>query len=149
MAGLIQVHKPKVWFLLVGAIVLLMGVKEARPFLLPAGPPIELNNQPAILFFNNEEGCECVLPLYAKADEVIAAWITKERAHVPVHRLILDERPDLQRQYAIERAPMLLLLDVNGEIVWREWGVASNPNVFDLARVEAKISILLPAASAD
>jgi hypothetical protein len=149
MAGLIQVYKPKVWFLLAGAIVLLMGVKVARPFLLPTSLPIELNNQPALLFFNNDEGCECVIPLYQKADAVIAAWPPGQRARVPLHRIVLDERPDLQRHYAIERAPMLLLLDANGEIVWREWGVASSQNVFDLARVEAKISLLLAAASAD
>ncbi len=149
MAGLIQVHKPRVWFLLAGAIVLLMGVKVGRPFLLPAGPPIELNNQPALLFFNNDEGCECVIPLYQKADAVIAAWPPEQRAQVPVHRIVLDDHPDLQRQYDVERAPMLLLLDANGQVVWREWGVASSPNVFDLARIEAKISILLPAASAD
>jgi hypothetical protein len=44
---------------------------------------------------------------------------------------------------------MLLLLNDDGEVIWCEWGVASNPNVFDLARVEAKISLLLPAAAAD
>lgn len=149
MAGLIQVQKPRVWFLLAGAIVLLMGVKVGRPFLLQAGPPIELNNQPALLFFNNDEGCECVIPLYQKADAVIAAWPPARRAQVPLHRVVLDERPDLQRQYDIERAPMLLLLDANGQVVWREWGVASSPNVFDLARVETKISLLLSVTSAD
>lgn len=149
MAGLIQLHKPHIWLLLAGAIVLLMGVKMGRPFLTPAGPPIELNNQPALLFFNNDEGCECVMPLYQKADAVIAAWPPEQRAQVPVYRVVLDDHPDLQRQYDIERAPMLLLLDANGQVVWREWGVASSPNVFDLARVEAKISLLLPEASAD
>ncbi len=77
---------------------------------------------------------------------MIAAWPAENRAHIAVHRIVLDERPDLQRSYDIERAPMLLLLDANGEIVWREWGVASNPNVFDLARVEAKISLVATAA---
>ena len=149
MAGLIQVHKPRVWLLLAGAIVLLLAVKVGRPFLLPAGPSLELNNQPALLFFNNEEGCECVLPLYARADEVIAAWTSEERATIPIHRLILDERPDLQRQYNIERAPMLALLDASGQVVWREWGVVSNPDVFDLAAVEAQISLLFAANSAD
>lgn len=149
MAGVIQVHKPKVWFLLAGAIVLLMGVKVGRPFLLPAGPPIELKNQPALIFFNNDEGCECVMPLYQKADAVIAAWPPEQRAQVPLHRIVLDERPDLQRQYDIERAPILLLLDAKGQVVWREWGVASNPNVFDLARVEGKIGLLLAAVLTD
>ncbi|MBE2221123.1 MAG: hypothetical protein IAF02_06260 [Anaerolineae bacterium] len=139
MAGVIQVHKPQVWLLLVGTIMLLLGVKVARPFLIAADSSIELNNQPALLFFNNEEGCECVIELYQKADAVIAAWPAENRAHIAVHRLVLDERPDLQRSYDIQRAPMLLLLDANGQVIWREWGVASNPNVFDLTKVEAQI----------
>ena len=81
MAGVIEIHKPWVWLALIGAIGLLMGVKVGRPLLTPAGPPLELNNQPAFLFFNNDEGCECVLPFYAKADAVIAAWPAENRAH--------------------------------------------------------------------
>ena len=139
MAGLIQLHKPRVWLLLAGAIFLLLSYKEARPLLLPGGPPLDLNNQPTLLFFNNEEGCECVIELYQKADAVLADWPVENRAHIAVHRIVLDERPDLQRSYDIQRAPMLLLLDAHGQEVWREWGVASNPNVFDLAAIEAQI----------
>ncbi|MBP6473558.1 MAG: hypothetical protein KBE23_18255 [Chloroflexi bacterium] len=139
MASLIQLHKPRVWLLLAGAIFLLLSYKEARPLLLPGGPPLDLNNQPTLLFFNNEEGCECVIELYQKADAVIADWPVENRAHIAVHRIVLDERPDLQRSYDIQRAPMLLLLDAHGQEVWREWGVASNPNVFDLAAIEAQI----------
>lgn len=143
MAGVIEIHKPRVWFALLGAIVLLLGVKVGRPLLIPAGPPIELNNQPALLFFNNDEGCECVLPLYATADAVVAAWPPDRRAYIPLHRIVLDERPDLQRRYDIRRAPMLLLLDASGQVVWREWGVASNPDVLDLAAVEERIAQLI------
>ena len=139
MASLIQLHKPRVWLLLAGAIFLLLSYKEARPLLLPGGPPLDLNNQPTLLFFNNEEGCECVIELYQKADAVIADWPVENRAHIAVHRIVLDERPDLQRSYDIQRAQMLLLLDAHGQEVWREWGVASNPNVFDLAAIEAQI----------
>jgi len=139
MAGLIQLHKPRVWLLLAGAIFLLISYKEARLLLLPGGPPLDLNNQPTFLFFNNEEGCECVIELYQKADAVMAAWPAENRAGIPVQRIILDEWPDLQRAYDIQRAPMLLLLDAHGQEVWREWGVASNPNVFDLAAIEAQI----------
>jgi hypothetical protein len=139
MAGVIQIHKPRIWLLLAGAIFLLISYKEVRPLLLPSGPPLDLNNQPALLFFNNEEGCECVIELYQKADAVMAAWPVENRAGIPVQRIILDERPDLQRQYEIQRAPMLLLLDTHGQEIWREWGVASNPNVFDLAAMEAQV----------
>jgi hypothetical protein len=33
----------------------------------------------------------------------------------------------------------MLLLDAHGQEIWREWGVASNPNVFNLAEVETQI----------
>lgn len=68
----------------------------------------------------------------------MAAWPAENRASIAVHRIVLDKRPDLQRQYEIQRAP-ILLLDAHGQEIWREWGVASNPNVFDLAAMEAQI----------
>ena len=136
---MIQVHKPAVWLLLAGAIILLLGVKTGLPLLSPAGPPLALGNQPALLFFNNDDGCECVVPLYQKADAVIAAWSPEPQARIPVHRFVLDERPDLQRHSDVERAPMLLLVDAGGREGWRQRGVASNPQVFDLAAVEARV----------
>jgi len=145
----IQVHRPRVWLLLVGAVVVLLAVKWGRPALLPGGPPLELGKQPSLLFFNNEEGCECVLPLYARADSVIDVWPPEQRSRVPVYRIILDERPDLQRQYDVERAPMLLLLDANGQVLWRERGVASNSDVFDLSEVEAQIDLLVTVTEID
>jgi hypothetical protein len=139
MAGLIQVRKPHVWLLLAVGIFLLTSYKEARPLLFSGGPPLDLNNQPVLLFFNNDDGCECVVPLYQKADAVVAAWPAANRGNIPVRRIVLDERPDLQRAYNIQRAPMLLLLDAQGREVWRGWGVASNPQVFNLAEGEAQI----------
>jgi len=149
MAGMIQVHKPRVWLLLFGAVATLWGVKTIQSSFLTVGPTLILAGQPALLFFNNEEGCDCVLPLYARADEVIAAWLPEQRAQVDVDRIILDERPDLAQHYNVERAPMLLLLDTNDHVVWREWGVASNPDVFDLPVVEEQIHLLVGAAEND
>jgi hypothetical protein len=108
-----------------------------------------MGDQPLLLFFNNEEGCECVLPLYARADEVIAAWQPDLLSQVDIRRIILDERPDLQRQYDVQRAPMLLLLDAGGQVIWREWGVATNPDVFDLAAIEEQVSLLVGATETD
>jgi hypothetical protein len=143
MVGLIEIHKPWVWLLLLLTVVLLLGLKTIKVAFIPVGPPIMVGSQPVLLFFNNEEGCECVLPLYARADDVVAAWLPEIRAQVGVERIILDDRPDLGRQYDVERAPMLLLLDNNGQVVWREWGVVSNPEVFDLAAGEAQIRLLV------
>lgn len=142
---MIQVHKPRVWLLLFVTVAALLGVKSMQASLVPAGPPLIVGSQPLLLFFNNEEGCECVLPLYARADEIIAAWPSDRHGEIEIKRFVLDERPDLQRQYDVERAPMLLLLDAGGQVMWREWGVASNPDVFDLAAVEKQINLLVAA----
>ena len=142
---MIQVHKPRVWLLLFVTVAALLGVKSMQASLVSAGPPLIVGSQPLLLFFNNEEGCECVLPLYARADEIIAAWPSDRHVEIEIKRFVLDERPDLQRQYDVERAPMLLLLDAGGQVMWREWGVASNPDVFDLAAVEKQINLLVAA----
>jgi hypothetical protein len=131
MAGMIRVQKPRLWLLLIGAIVLMLGLKEMQG-LVAAGPALALNGQPALLLFNSEEGCECVQVFYRQADSVIAEWPAAARADVPVHRILLEERPDLRRRYHIERAPTLVLLDTDGQEVWRDRGVASNPQVFRL-----------------
>jgi hypothetical protein len=145
---MIQVHKPRVSLLLFVAVAAVLGVKSMKAAIVPSGPPLVVGGQPLLLFFNNEEGCECVLPLYARADEVIAAWLPEHPGEIEVKRFVLDERPDLQRQYDVERAPMLLLLDASGRVMWREWGVAGNPDVFDLAALEEQINLLVapPAA---
>ena len=140
---MIKIRKPYIWLLLTATIVCVLGLKEIRPYFFTVSPPLDLDGQPALLFFNNEEGCECIRPLYTKADEIISDWPSDNRSQIPVYRIILDQRPDLQRQYDIERAPMLLLLDANGQVVWRERGVASNPKIFDLTRVEAKAQFIV------
>ena len=141
MAGLIRIHKPHLWLFLAGAVLLLLGLK-GMPGTVTSGPPLELGNQPALLFFNSEEGCECVLVFYEKADEVMAAWPADVRHNVAVHRILIEERPDLQRQYKIDRAPALLLLDSQGREVWRDRGVASNPQVFKLEECSRQIGQL-------
>lgn len=145
MAGVIRVHKLHLWLFLGGAILLVLGLKT-MPGFVAAGPPLELDNRPALLFFNSEEGCECVLDFYEQADAVIAAWPAGVRQNVPVHRILLEERADLQRQYKVDRPPILILLDVEGRERWRDRGVASNPQVFKLEACEETIEKLGLAA---
>lgn len=146
MAGVIRIHKPQLWLFLAGAILLLLGLKQA-PGLLPAGPPLELGSRPALLFFNSEEGCECVLDFYALADTVVERWPADARGNVPVQRILVEERPDLQRRYQVERPPELLLLDGSGDVVWRDRGVASNPQVFKLGACGEAIQTLALASA--
>jgi hypothetical protein len=131
MAGVIRIHKPQLWLFLTGVILLLLALKQ-MPSFVTAGPPLPLDNRPALLFFNSEEGCECVLDLYVLADTVVDGWPAGARGNIPVHRILVEERPDLQRRYKVARPPELLLLDGGGDVVWRDRGVASNPRVFKL-----------------
>jgi hypothetical protein len=73
MAGLIRIHKPQLWLFLAGVILLLLAAKQ-MPGFITAGPPLPLDNRPALLFFNSEEGCECVLDFYVLADTVVDGW---------------------------------------------------------------------------
>jgi hypothetical protein len=145
MAGLIRIHKPQLWLFLAGVILLLLALKQ-MPGFVTTGSPLPLDNRPALLFFNSEEGCECVLDFYALADTVVDGWPADSRADIPVHRILVEERPDLQRRYKVQRAPELLLLDGSGEVVWRDRGVASNPQVFKLAACGEAIQTLALAS---
>jgi hypothetical protein len=145
MAGLIRFHKPQLWLLLGGAVLLLIGLKS-MPGFVATGPPLELANRPALLFFNSEEGCECVLEFYAQADAIMEVWSPGRDRDLAIHRLLLEERPDLQRKYKVDRAPTLILLDAAGREVWRDRGVASNPMVFKLEACESALRRLGLAA---
>jgi hypothetical protein len=141
MAGVIRIHKPQFLLFLTGVILLLLAVKQ-MPGFVTAGPPLPLDNRPALLFFNSEEGCECVLDFYALADTVVDGWAADARGNIPIHRILVEERPDLERRYKVDRPPELLLLDGRGEVVWRDRGVASNPQVFELGTCVEAIQTL-------
>ena len=133
------VRNKLIWLILIGAILAFMAIRSGG---LAARPPLELNGEPTLLFINNDRGCDCVLAIYLRADQQIAAWPAESRHSVSLHRIHLEQRPDLGWQYRIIRAPTLLLLDAAGNEIWRQDEVTSDWRIFDLEAAEAQIVVL-------
>jgi hypothetical protein len=136
-----------VWLILGVSLLVMLGAKGVQRGWFARRPPLELGSQPALLFFNNDRGCECVLVIYQRADAQIAAWPATERREVPVRRINLEHRPDLGERYQIARAPTLLLVDAQGNEIWRQDEVVSDEQIFDLKRFQTEIEALVPDMS--
>ena len=124
------------------AAFIVLGAKGIQQGWFAPRPPLELGGKPALLFFNNDRGCECVLVIYQRADAQIANWSAADRQNVPLHRINLKQRPDLGKQYNIYRAPTLLLLDGAGRELWRQDEIISDQHIFDLQQFEEMIAVL-------
>jgi hypothetical protein len=131
-----------VWLAFAVILLAVLGAKSLRDGWWARQDPLNLGGRPALLFFNNDSGCECVLVIYQRADAQIAAWPAVARHDVPLQRINLEQRPDLGEQFHIARAPTLLLLDGEGNEVWRQDEVLSDDHVFDLGRFESEIVAL-------
>jgi hypothetical protein len=129
-----------VWLSLVGAI---LGIKALSMGWFAPQQPLELNGQPALLFFNLTRGCECQRVVARNAEAQVAAWPEISRAGIPIHAYALERRRDLARQYQVIRAPALLLVDGTGDVVWRQDGaISSDLYPFEINQFEAQIGIL-------
>jgi hypothetical protein len=64
--------------------------------------------------------------------------------HAPARgiRIDMDQRPDLARQFDVIRAPTLVLLNVEGQAVWRQDEGLSDESPLDLNQAERQIEAL-------
>ena len=125
-------NRKVLWIIFFGALALTFGLKAAQLGWFTPHPPLELDGEPALLFFNKLRGCECELFVYNNAETQMNSW----NASVHVIRIDLDHRPDLARQYEIIRAPSLVLLNAKGQIVWRQDEALSDESPLDLDQIE-------------
>ncbi len=113
-----------------------------------ARPPLELGGEPAWLFFNTAVDCKCgVMGVYQAADRQIAAWQANEGEHIPLQRIMIEERPDLARKYRVVRAPTLILLDAKGQQIWRQEDVVSDEAPLDLIEAQNQVEALQKEAT--
>lgn len=101
--------------------------------------PLSLNNQPAILFFNSDRGCECMLFVFRQADRQIAELPMENRNGIQLIPINLERRQDLASQYKVVRAPTLILLDSAGQVVWRQDEVLSDEVPLNLPELDSQI----------
>jgi hypothetical protein len=127
---------------LIGLILIVLGIKY-MPFLLAfAGQQSSMNDKPVILFFNVDEPCECMVEMTQRAEQQMANWPVERRGGIPVMRIAMEERKDLEVKYRVFRAPCLVLVDAQGQIVWRQDYPLIEGGPFKLDELEAAITEL-------
>jgi hypothetical protein len=100
----------------------------------------DMGSKPFILFFTIEEPCECLVELTQRAEAQIASWSTERRDGVGVIRLAIDQRRDLEAKYKVFRAPCLVLVGADGEVLWRQDYPLVEGGPFRLEELEAAIA---------
>ena len=127
---------------LIGLILIVLGIKY-MPFLLAfAGQQSSMNDKPVILFFSVDKPCECVVELTQRAEQQIANWPVERQGGIPVMRITMEQRKDLEMKYGVFRAPCLVLVDSQGQIVWRQDYPMIEGGPFKLEELEAAIAAL-------
>jgi hypothetical protein len=135
----------RVIFLLAFAVLVLgvLGFKASQQKWFVPRPYMELNGQPALLFFTLSEGCDCQMRVIRHAATQVAFWKPVEHLKINIISIDFDERPDLARYFHVDRAPALVLLDHNGEVFWMQDEPQSDDLPFDMSAVEEQIASLL------
>jgi hypothetical protein len=106
-------------------------------------PPLELHGQPALVFFTQSRGCECQMSVVRSAEAQIAAWKVPDETDVPVLRVDFSRRPDPARKYGVVCAPALVLLDSQGQVVWKQDVGLSDEAPLDLSQAQSQIEALI------
>jgi hypothetical protein len=127
------------WVIFLASLALTFGMKAVQLGWFNPRPPLELDGKPALLFFNKSRGCECELFVYNNAKAQMDVW----NSPVRVIRIDMDRRSDLARQYDVSRAPTLVLLNAESEIVWRQDEGLSDESPLDLDQAERQIEAVM------
>ncbi len=76
------------------------------------------------------------------ANDQIASWSEETRQEIPVFKIDIERRPDLAEQYDIFRVPALLLLDSQGQLMWKQDYSINDDLPLDLNQFELEIQFL-------
>lgn len=103
---------------------------------------LELDGQPALVFFTLSRGCECQMVVVQAAEAQLAYWDVPVEIGIEIIRLDFDRHSNLAHRFRVMRAPALVLVDAAGEVVWKQDLGLSDEAPLDLAAAEAQILIL-------
>jgi hypothetical protein len=126
------------WIFFLAALILTFGLKAAQLGWFDSRPPLALDGEPGLLFFNKARGCECELLVYNNANAQMETWNASNR----LIRIDIERRPDLARHYEVIRAPTLVLLNAEGQVVWRQDEGLSDESPLDLNQAERQIEAM-------
>jgi hypothetical protein len=125
------------------AVALIVGTKAAQEGWFAPHPALDFNGEPALVFFTLSRGCQCQMQVVHSAERQIDSWAEQERRGIPVLRVDLTQRPDLGEQFGVHRAPALVLVGRDEEVVWRQDEGLSDEQPLSLAEAESQIDALL------
>ena len=131
-----------IWLGLLGVVLIVTGIKYSPALLSAAGRPTEDNDAARVLFFSVDEPCECMVELIERAENQVANWPEERRGGIPVVRIAMEQRRDLETKYQVFRAPCLVLVDAHDQIAWRQDYPLIEGGPFKLEELEAAIDVL-------
>lgn len=132
--------------ILLGVVVMAMlAIKSFNDGWFEPKIPLELNDQPALVFLMLRRGCECQMSVVRAAEAQLATWQVAQKEAIPILWVDFSRRPDLARQYGVARAPALVLLNAAGEVVWKQDVGLSDDSPLDLVLAQSQVEMLLPS----
>ena len=142
---LTQTYRQRVMVLaLFGVLVLtVLLIKAINNGWFTPRTPLELNGEPALVFFTLAEGCDCEMTVVNAAEAQLATWIIPKENGIPLLRVDFSRRPDLAALYDVARAPALVLLDTQGLVFWKQDVGLSDEAPLDLDTAGSQIGHLL------
>ena len=129
--------------LLICVAIAIVGTKAFRSGWFAPHRPLDLNGKPALLFFNVSKGCECQMVVSNNASDQVASWPEEARQDIPVFHIDIECRPDLSEQYDVNLVPAMLLLDSQGQLMWKQDYSINDDLPLDLIQFELEIQLLV------
>ena len=122
-----------------GLFLIISGLKFVLQWDSLVSQPIQLQDEPALLFFTLEEPCECMLGIVQSAESQIENWPESARAGLPLYRIDFDSQKRFASDHGIYRAPCLVIVNEDGEIIYRQDFPYIEGGSFNLEELEDRI----------
>jgi len=126
------------WLLVVVVFSLTLVAKAIYGGWMDAREAPDLSGRAGLVFFTLSNGCECQMVVVRAAEAQLAKW----QPGLPVLRMDFDRNRHLAATWDIARAPALVLVDAEGQMVWAQGEGVRDELPLDLDQVELQIQRL-------
>lgn len=132
--------RPLLWIVFLVALALTLSLKAVTDGWFAAREPLPFSGQPALVFFTISKGCDCQMTVVQAAEAQLAQW----DCPLPLLHVNFDRRPDLASQFGVVRAPALVLVNAEGQAVWKQDEGLSDKSPLDLEQAEIQVERIVP-----